>query len=189
MKFIPAIQNIVPSAPGAPIDADWQHTLPLQAERPNVCVLRTFSKIYGLAGLRVGYCLCPAPLKSALDKVRQPFNVNRLAQIAALEALKHQDRVLERRRQNADTREYLCDSLADMGRATVPTEANFMLVDITDLCDPQEQVCTSLMALGAIVRDGNGLGCPGWARVTVGTPEEIDFFLERLRSLELPVRS
>jgi len=165
--------------------ADWQDTLPLQAERPNVCVLRTFSKIYGLAGLRVGYGLCPVPLKSALDKVRQPFNVSRLAQVAALEALKHQDRVLERRRQNAEVREYLRDTLAAMGRATVPTEANFMLVGITDLCDPQEQVCASLMALGAIVRDGNGLGCPGWARVTVGTPDEIDFFLERLRSLEL----
>ena len=166
--------------------ADWQDTLPLQAARPNVCVLRTFSKIYGLAGLRVGYALCPAPLKSALDKVRQPFNVNRLAQVAALEALKHQDRVLERRRQNAEGRDYLRDALAEMGRATVPSEANFMLVDITDLCDPHEQVCASLMALGAIVRDGNHLGCPGWARVTVGTRDEIDFFLERLRSLERP---
>jgi len=166
--------------------ADWQGTLPLQAERANVCVLRTFSKIYGLAGLRVGYGLCPAPLKSALDKVRQPFNVNRLAQVAAIEALKHQDRVLERRRQNAEVREYLRDTLAAMGRATVPTEANFMLVDITDLCDPQERACTSLMALGAIVRDGNALGCPGWARVTVGAPDEIDFFVERLRSLVRP---
>jgi len=166
--------------------ADWQDSLRLQAERPNVCVLRTFSKIYGLAGLRVGYGLCPPPLKAAFDKVRQPFNVNRLGQVAALEALKHQDRVLERRRQNAEVRDYLRDSLAAMGRATVPSEANFMLVDITDLCDPQEQVCASLMALGAIVRDGNELGCPGWARVTVGTPAEIDFFLERLRSLERP---
>ena len=125
-------------------------------------------------------------MKAAFDKVRQPFNVNRLGQVAALEALKHQDRVLERRRQNAEMRAYLRDSLAAMGRATVPSEANFMLVDITDLCDPQEQVCASLMALGAIVRDGNELGCPGWARVTVGTPAEIDFFLERLRSLERP---
>jgi histidinol-phosphate aminotransferase len=168
---------------------DWQDTLRLQAERPNVCILRTFSKVYGLAGLRIGYGLCPPPLKSALDKVRQPFHTNTLAQVAAIEALKHQDRVLERRRQNAEVREYLRDALAAMGRSSIPTEANFMLVDITDLCDPQEQVCASLMALGAIVRDGNALGCPGWARVTVGTPEEIDFFLARLRSLELPASS
>jgi histidinol-phosphate aminotransferase len=116
--------------------------------------------------------------------VRQPFNTNRLAQVAALEALRHQDRVLERRRQNAETRDYLRDALAGMGRATIPTEANFMLVGIEDLCHPQHQVCSALMSLGAIVRDGNNLGCPGWARVTVGTPAEIDFFLERLRSLE-----
>lgn len=165
---------------------DWQDTLPLQAEHPNVCILRTFSKVYGLAGLRIGYGLCPPPLKSALDKVRQPFHTNRLAQVAAIEALKHQDRVLERRSQNAAARQYLRDALAEMGRATIPTEANFMLVDIEDLCHPQHHVCTALMALGAIVRDGNGLGCPGWARVTVGTRYEIDFFLQRLRSLERP---
>lgn len=165
--------------------ADCQDTLKVQAERPNLCVLRTFSKIYGLAGLRVGYGLCSSQLKGALDKVRQPFNVNRLAQVAALEALKHQDRVFERRRQNADLREYLCHALADMGRPTVPTEANFMLASIEGLCQPQDQICTELMSLGAIVRDGNGLGCPGWARITVGTAEEIDFFLERMFSLEL----
>jgi histidinol-phosphate aminotransferase len=166
--------------------ADWQDTLPLQAERPNVCVLRTFSKIYGLAGLRVGYGLCPAPLKAALDKVRQPFNVSHLAQVAALEALRHYDQVLERRQLNAALRDYMRDALAALGRATVPSEANFMLVAIDDLCHPQDEVCAALQSQGAIVRDGNVLGCPGWARVTVGTREEIDFFLDRLRSLEPP---
>lgn len=165
---------------------DWQDTLRLQAAHPNVCVLRTFSKVYGLAGLRIGYGLCPAPLKSALDRVRQPFNTNRLAQVAALEALKHDERVLERRRCNAELRDYMVGALSAMGRVTVPTEANFMLVDIRDLCHPQEKVCGALMELGAIVRDGNNLGCPGWARVTVGTREEIDFFLERLASLGRP---
>ncbi|MFA4966437.1 MAG: histidinol-phosphate transaminase [Thermoleophilia bacterium] len=165
---------------------DSQGTLRLQAGRPNVCILRTFSKVYGLAGLRIGYGLCPEPLKSALDKVRQPFNTSRLAQVAAVEALKHDERVLERRRSNADLRDYMTGELAATGRATVPTEANFMLVDINDLCPPQEQVCDALMQLGAIVRDGNKLGCPGWARVTIGTREEIDFFLERLASLGRP---
>lgn len=163
---------------------DWQDTLQLQAERPNVCLLRTFSKVYGLAGLRVGYGLCSAPVKSALDKVRNPFNVNRVAQAAALESLKLQDKMLERRHMNAELRAYMSDALKDMGRKTVPSETNFMLVAIDDLCYPQDEVCAALMSLGAIVRDGNGLGCPGWARVTVGTRDEIDFFLERLRSLE-----
>jgi len=163
---------------------DWQDSLELQAEHPNVCILRTFSKIYGLCGLRVGYGLCSEELKRAVDKVRQPFNVNLLAQVAALEALKHQDQVLWRRRQNAELRAYMVAELARLGRATVPSEANFMLTSIEGLCRPQDQVCAALMSQGAIVRDGNALGCPGWARVSVGTREEIDFFLARLRSLQ-----
>ena len=86
---------------------DREDTLKLQAERPNVCLFRTFSKAYGLAGLRMAYGLCPEVVRGALDKVRQPFNVNRLAQVAALEALKHQDQILERRRMVIEMREYL----------------------------------------------------------------------------------
>jgi len=163
---------------------DWQDTLKIQAEKPNVCVFRTFSKVYGLAGLRVAYGVCPAAVRDALDKVRQPFNVNRLAQVAALEALKHQDQVLERRQMVIETREYLQDALASMDRKVVPSQTNFVLVSIEGLRVPQEKVCEALMAMGVIVRDGNGLGCPGWARVSTGTREEMDFFLERLRSLE-----
>ena len=59
-----------------------------------------------------------------------------------------------------------------------------MLVDMTGLCEPHDTVCARLLSMGAIVRDGNALGCPGWARVTVGTQEEIDFFLDKLASLE-----
>ena len=165
---------------------DRDDTLKVHAEKPNVCVFRTFSKVYGLAGLRVAYGLCPAVVREALDKVRQPFNVNRLAQVAALEALKHEDQVLERSRMVIETREYLQNALMGMGRQVVPSETNFVLVSIDGLSVPQEEVCEALMALGVIVRDGNGLGCPGWARVSVGTRDEIDIFLERLRSLERP---
>ena len=168
--------------------ADWQDTVALQTEHENVMTLRTFSKIYGLCGLRVGYGLCSEELRQAIDKVRQPFNVNQLAQIDAAEALKHQGQVLERRVQNADLREYMAAALRSMGRGIVPSQANYMLVGIEDLCRPQEQVCEALMQLGAIVRDGNALGCPGWARVSVGTRQEIDFFLERLASLEPAAR-
>jgi histidinol-phosphate aminotransferase len=164
--------------------ADSQDALALQAAHPNVVVLRTFSKIYGLCGLRVGYGLCSPEVRAAVDKVRQPFNVNRLAQVAALEALKHQDQVAWRRDENARLRDLMVARLAQRGRATVPSEANFMLVDTRDLCRPQDQVCGALLALGAIVRDGNALGCPGWARVSVGTEAEIDFFLRQLAALE-----
>jgi histidinol-phosphate aminotransferase len=165
---------------------DRDDTLKIFAEKPNVCVFRTFSKVYGLAGLRVAYGLCPVVVRDALDKVRQPFNVNRLAQVAALEALKHEDQVLERSRMVIETREYLQDALVSKGRKVVPSETNFVLVSIEGLSVPQEKACEALMALGVIVRDGNGLGCPGWARVSVGTRDEIDIFLQRLRSLERP---
>jgi len=164
---------------------DSQDVLPLQAAHENVVVLRTFSKIYGLCGLRVGYGLAAPAVREALDKVRQPFNVNRLAQVAALEALKHQDQVAQRRTLNTELRSAMVEQLAARGRATVPSEANFMLVDTRDLCHPQDEVCGVLLSMGAIVRDGNALGCPGWARVSVGTEMEIEFFLHRLASLEV----
>jgi len=165
--------------------SDSQDSLPLQAGHENVVVLRTFSKIYGLCGLRVGYGLGAAAVREAIDKVRQPFNVNRLAQVAALEALKHQDQVAQRRAVNAELRSTMVERLAARGRATVPSEANFMLVDTRDLCHPHDEVCGVLLSMGAIVRDGTALGCPGWARVSVGTEMEIEFFLHRLASLEV----
>jgi histidinol-phosphate aminotransferase len=164
---------------------DAQDAVELQKAHDNVIVLRTFSKIYGLCGLRVGYGLCAPEVKAALDKVRQPFNVNLLAQVAASEALKHQDQVARRREVNAELRADMVEQLAAQGRATVPSQANFMLVNTCDLCQPQDQVCQSLLSMGAIVRDGNALGCPGWARVSVGTQDEIEFFLSKLASLEV----
>jgi histidinol-phosphate aminotransferase len=164
-------------------DADG--SLALQKAHDNVIVLRTFSKIYGLCGLRTGYGLCSPELKAAVDKVRQPFNVNLLGQVAAVEALKHQDQVAQRGVVNARLRTHMVDRLASCGRATVPSQANFMLVDMNDLCHPHDQVCGTLLSLGAIVRDGNALGCPGWARVSVGTEDEIEFFLSKLASLEV----
>jgi len=164
---------------------DSQDALELPKAHDNVVVLRTFSKVYGLCGLRVGYGLCAPVVKSALDKVRQPFNVNLLAQVAAVEALKHQDQVARRRESNAELRTAMVDRLAARSRATVPSQANFMLVDTRDLCHPHDQVCGALLSMGAIVRDGNALGCPGWARVSVGTEDEIEFFLRKLASLEV----
>ncbi len=168
---------------------DREGSLAIQKEHDNVVVLRTFSKIYGLCGLRTGYGICAPEVKQAVDKVRQPFNVNLLGQLAAIEALKHPDQVAERRETNARLRDLMVARLAERGRATVPTEANFMLVAMNDLCDPHDEVCGTLLSLGAIVRDGNALGCPGWARVTVGTEEEIEFFLDKLASLEVDDRA
>lgn len=163
---------------------DREGSLQIQRAHDNVVVLRTFSKIYGLCGLRTGYCLCAPEVREAVDKVRQPFNVNVLGQLAAAEALKYPDRVAARREANARLRDLMATRLAESGRATVPSQANFMLVDIEGLSVPQHRVCGELLAMGVIVRDGNSLGCPGWARVTVGTEEEIEVFLEKLAALE-----
>jgi histidinol-phosphate aminotransferase len=163
---------------------DREGSLEIQKAHDNVVVLRTFSKIYGLCGLRTGYGICAPEIKQAVDKVRQPFNVNLLGQLAAIEALKHPDQVAERRSTNARLRDLLVRRLAERGRATVPSQANFMLVDIDGLGVPQDEVSAALLSMGVIVRDGNALGCPGWARVTVGTEEEIEFLLDRLARLE-----
>jgi len=163
---------------------DREGSLEIQKAHDNVVVLRTFSKIYGLCGLRTGYGICAPEVKQAVDKVRQPFNVNLLGQLAATEALKHPGQVAGRRETNARLRDLLVERLAERGRATVPSQANFMLVDIEGLSVPQDEVCGALLSMGAIVRDGNALGCPGWARVTVGTEEEIEFLLDRLARLE-----
>jgi histidinol-phosphate aminotransferase len=162
---------------------DWQDTLPLLARHENLIILRTFSKIYGLCGLRVGYGLCSAELKVALDKVRQPFNVNLLAQVAAREALRHEEQMLARRAATVLLREEMAAELEALGRPAVPSEANFMLIGTEGLPLPQEDVWGALLEQGAIVRDGNALGCPGWIRVSVGTREEIDFFLARFAAL------
>ena len=94
---------------------DRDGSLEIQKAHDNVVVLRTFSKIYGLCGLRTGYGICAPEVKQAIDKVRQPFNVNLLGQLAAIEALKHPDQVAERRETNARLRDLLVERLAAAG--------------------------------------------------------------------------
>jgi histidinol-phosphate aminotransferase len=164
--------------------ADRDGSLEIQKDRDNVVVLRTFSKIYGLCGLRTGLGVCAPEVREALDKVRQPFNVNFLGQVAAVEALRHQDQVAARRDANARLRRLMAGRLAERGRPTVPSEANFMLVGVDGLSVPRDEVWGEMLRQGVILRDGSALGLPGWARVTVGTEEEIGFFLDRLAALE-----
>lgn len=164
-------------------EADSQAGLELQREMENVVVLRTFSKIYGLCGLRVGYGLCAPAIKAAIDRVRQPFNINTLAQAAALKALSLEERLKERRQQNRDGREQLYRGLDAMGIGHVETQSNFMLVDVSRLAVAADDVPEAMMRRGVIVRPGRPLACPGYIRVSVGTAEENSFFLEKLAEL------
>ena len=165
-------------------EPDSQDGLELRRRLGNVVVTRTFSKIYGLCGLRVGYGICSPEVKEAVDKVRQPFNVNMLAQAAALTALGLGDRLEERRQQNKKGRRQLYDGLAALGIEHVSTQSNFMLADVRGLSTPADDVPEELMKRGVIVRPGRPLACPGYIRVSVGTGEENSIFLEKLAELK-----
>lgn len=152
-------------------------------DHANLVILRTFSKIYGLAGLRIGYALAHPEVIEALDKVRQPFNVDSLAQIAAVESLRHPERLEERRRLVAKERERLERRLQEMGIRYHPSQANFVFVDVTELAIPGPKVPQALLEQGILTRSGYAMGCPGWIRVTIGDKEEGDAFLEAMAEL------
>ncbi len=158
-------------------------TIPWMEDYPNLVVLRTFSKIYGLAGMRIGYGVFPTELAEALNKLRQPYNVTSLAQVAASEALRHPERVGERREHVRGERERLTRELESIGVATVPSQANFVLVSVEGLSPAPEEVPQALLQRGVVVRSGWGVGCPGWIRVTIGTVDEDDLFLDVMRDL------
>jgi histidinol-phosphate aminotransferase len=164
-------------------EADSQDTIDLVRRHDNVCVTRTFSKIYGLCGLRIGYALCSETVREAIDTLRQPFNVSLVAQVAATESLRHQDEIAGRKAANAELRSHLVGGLMALGLASLPSQANFVLTDMRGLDVPATEVCDRLTAQGAIVRDGAAFGLPGRARITIGTRSEIAFLLDKVAAL------
>jgi histidinol-phosphate aminotransferase len=144
----------------------------------NVVVLRTFSKIYGLAGLRVGYAVAPAAVVTELSKVRRAFDVSTPAQEAALASLADPDELRRRRELNATGRAELERILSSHGLDPVPgAVANFVYVELGEDSRPFQE---RLLREGAIVRPTHGFGGPHAIRVTVGTPDELRFFDEAL---------
>jgi histidinol-phosphate aminotransferase len=160
---------------------DPDTTQDLLAKHPNLVLLRTFSKCYGLAGLRVGYALCSPQFRAAVDAVRQPFSVNAVAQAAAAEAIRHQDDVADRVEKNLVERVFVEDGLRKMGFATAESEANFSWIDLGVL-DEGEMV-EGLAKAGVAVRAGTPLGGPGHLRVTYGTRAENERFLAAMGEL------
>ena len=143
---------------------------------PNLVVSRTFSKAYGLAALRVGYGLMNAKVAEMLNRVRQPFNVNALAQAAALAALGDVDYVSESRALNAKGRAVLEEGFKKLRLAFVPSHANFVLVKVGDAA----RVYQRLLEQGVIVRPVANYALPEWLRVTVGVGAENRRFLDAL---------
>jgi histidinol-phosphate aminotransferase len=142
-----------------------------------VLVLRTFSKIYGLAGLRIGYGVGPAEIVTAIGKVRRPFDLSTPAQVAAVASLDDTEEVARRRRLNAEGRAAIEATLAEHYDVAGPAVANFLFADVGEDSQP---VFEALLREGVIVRPTAGFGAPTAIRVSVGTPDESAYFAEAL---------
>jgi histidinol-phosphate aminotransferase len=145
---------------------------------PNLVVTRSFSKAYGLAALRVGYGVMDSSVADLLNRVRQPFNVNSLAQAAAFAALDDEAYVAESRRINREGMHMLEAGLARLRIEFTPSRGNFILAKVGDAA----RIYTSLLRKGVIVRPVANYGLPEWLRITVGVPSENERFLAALES-------
>lgn len=154
-------------------------TLKFVREGRNVVVLRTFSKIQGLANLRIGYGLAKPDLIDVLQKTRQPFNTNGIAQAGALAGLLDDEHQIKTRNLTIEGRNFLQESFANLGLEYVPSFANFVLVRVGD----GKAVFQQLMKSGIIVRDMSSYGLPEWIRVSIGTMEQNRRFLAELEKL------
>lgn len=147
---------------------------PERPGRPGTIVLRTFSKIFGLAGIRIGYGIADAEFAGYLERARHPFNVNRLAEVAALAAMDDDDHVRRTFALNAAGIDYLETELDKLGIQTWPTDTNFLLAETgADVFDP-------LLQKGVIVRPMAGFGLTKHVRISIGTPEENERFIKAL---------
>ncbi|MFH1539317.1 MAG: histidinol-phosphate transaminase [bacterium] len=161
-------------------DSDYPDGLDYFAPDGRVAVLRTFSKIYGLAGLRIGYGFLPDAVADAFHRVRNPFNVNQAAQEAALAALGDDRHVKRTRKFMREGRNFLYGSFEKMGLDCVPTQANFILVHVKG---DAEDVFQRLLRKGVIVRPGKFLGYPEHIRVTIPSVEECKVFARALEEV------
>ncbi len=160
---------------------DPDTTVDLLPKFPNLVLLRTFSKVYGLAGLRCGYALGSAKFRAAVDAVRQPFSVNLLSQAAGAEAILHADDVAERVERTIIERVEVEEEVRGMGLETPDSQTNFSWIDLGDR--DEAEVVEGLGRAGVIVRAGTPLGGPGHIRVSYGAPAENLRFVETLRGL------
>ena len=158
---------------------DPPDTLRFVRDGRNVVVLRTFSKIHGLAGIRIGYAIAPPEMAEVLHKTRQPFNVNSIAHAGAIAALDDEAHLRETKRVIEEGRAYLQEQFAEMHVAFVPAVANFLMVNVGDGC----AVFQKLLQRKIIVRPLKGYGLPEWVRISVGTMEQNRQLIAALRDV------
>jgi histidinol-phosphate aminotransferase len=155
-------------------DRSFPGSLRYLEQGKNVAILRTFSKIYGLAGLRMGYGLTTEEIAGILNRVRQPFNTNRLAQMAALASLRDDEHVQQSLRVNETGKAVLCHAFQEMGLQYLPTQTNFIYVNVGR---SGQEVYSMLLREGVIVRHIEGQ----YIRVTIGLADENARFIEALK--------
>jgi histidinol-phosphate aminotransferase len=147
--------------------------------KPNLLLMRTFSKIYGLAGLRIGYGIGHPEFIAALEKIRQPFNINSVAQAGALAALDDTKHVEKTRKINSRGLKLYARTFRKLGLEFIPSQANFILVRVGD----GQRVFGDLQKLGVIVRPMGGYQLPEWIRISIGTPKENQRCIEALKTV------
>ena len=163
------------------VDAeDYVNANALMSKYSNLLITKTFSKIQGLASLRIGYGLAQPDLIAVLNKIRQPFNSNSLAQHAACEAILDEDHIKKSVELNSHQRDFLYQQLTDMGMECIPSQGNF--ISFKGNFDAKD-LFTSLMKQGVIVRPIALYDMPEYIRVTVGTKDENEYFLEKLKEV------
>lgn len=150
------------------VDA-WQGRSWVNSPEHHVIALRTFSKIYGLAGLRVGYGMAPAAVIDVLRRVQEPFQVNAAAQRAAVAALSDEGHVSDSRRMNDTGKRYFYEQLSALGLDYAATEANFVFINTGR---DSREVCAQLLKRGIIVRGGDAFGQSTWVRITIGAADQ-----------------
>jgi histidinol-phosphate aminotransferase len=161
---------------------DTYASIELLSRHPNLVLLRTFSKVYGLAGLRVGYALCGTDsFRIAVDQVRQPFYLTSAAQAAAVEALRHQDDVERRVVATIASRDMLVEGVRELGLWVADSDANFVWIRLPD--EDDGALVAALRARRVLVRAGSALGRAGCVRVTVGTDAENARFVSALGAI------
>jgi histidinol-phosphate aminotransferase len=149
------------------------------SSKPNLLLMRTFSKIYGLAGLRIGYGIGHPDFIAALEKIRQPFNINSVAQAGALAALDDTKHVEKTRKINSHGLRLYARTFRKLKLEFIPSQANFILVRVGD----GQRVFGELQKLGVIVRPMGGYQLPEWIRISIGTPKENKRCLEALKTV------
>jgi histidinol-phosphate aminotransferase len=160
---------------------DYPDTLPWLAAFPNLVITRTFSKIHGLAALRAGYAISHPDVADLLNRVRQPFNVNSVAQAAAIAALGDAEHVARSRQLTAQGLRELTEGLTSLGWGVSPSVGNFVLADTGGPAQPPYE---ALLRRGIIVRPVGNYGLPNHLRITVGLPEQNARLLAAVRALQ-----